>query len=129
MSKYSWVDEAQEMISERFRKASATHHYGIDPIKEFDDMVDEVYQAAAQEWANRVDDHILRILQGVTMSNQKGSLVAHDKKFLVTVESAAQSFEVPVMAETIEEAAELAEWTYVPAGFKVGRVRPDVKSS
>lgn len=63
------------------------------------------------------------------MTTSKGALVAHDKKFLVTVESAAQSFEVPVMAETIEEAAELAEWTYVPAGFKVGRVRPDVKSS
>lgn len=62
------------------------------------------------------------------MNQSKGSLVAHDKKFLVTVESAAQSFEVPVMAETLKEAVELAEWTYVPAGFKVGRVRPDVKS-
>ena len=56
----------------------------------------------------------------------KGTLVANEKKFFVTVESAAQSFEVPVFATSLEEATELAEWQYVPAGFAVTRVRPQV---
>lgn len=61
------------------------------------------------------------------MTTSKGALVVTEKKFLVTVESAAQSFEVPVIAQNLEEATELAEWTYVPAGFAVTRVRPDTK--
>ena len=61
------------------------------------------------------------------MSENKGSLVATEKKFLVQVESATMSHEVPVYATSLEEATELAEWQYVPAGFAVTRVRPDVK--
>lgn len=55
-----------------------------------------------------------------------GSLVVNDKKFWATVESAAQSFEVPIYAVDLDEALELAEWQYVPAGFEVTRVRPCV---
>lgn len=55
-----------------------------------------------------------------------GSLVVNDKKFMATVESAAQSFEVPIYAVDLDEALELAEWQYVPAGFEVTRVRPCV---
>lgn len=61
------------------------------------------------------------------MSENKGSLVTKEKKFLVLVESATMSHEVPVYATSLEEATELAEWQYVPAGFAVTRVRPDVK--
>lgn len=62
------------------------------------------------------------------MSNlNKGSLVNGDKKFFATVEGQGQSFEVPVFATSLEEANELAEWQYVPAGFAVTRVRPDRK--
>ncbi|WAK44909.1 putative bacterial RNA polymerase inhibitor [Erwinia phage pEa_SNUABM_57] len=60
------------------------------------------------------------------MSENKGSLVNRDKKFFVTVEGSAQSFEVPVFAQSLDEALELAEWQYVPAGFEVTRVRPEV---
>lgn len=58
----------------------------------------------------------------------KGNLVVDDKKFFVTIESASLSHEVPVFATSLEEALELAEWQYIPAGFAVTRVRPDVKS-
>ena len=61
------------------------------------------------------------------MSENKGSLVTTEKKFLVQVESATMSHEAPVYATSLEEATELAEWQYVPAGFAVTRVRPDVK--
>ncbi|ALK86942.1 host RNA polymerase inhibitor [Yersinia phage vB_YenP_AP10] len=61
------------------------------------------------------------------MSENKGSLVTTEKKFLVLVESATMSHEVPVYVTSLEEATELAEWQYVPAGFAVTRVRPDVK--
>lgn len=60
------------------------------------------------------------------MSENKGSLVNRDKKFFVTVEGSSQSFEVPVFAQSLDEALELAEWQYVPAGFEVSRVRPEV---
>lgn len=57
----------------------------------------------------------------------KGTLEVSEKKFLATVETAAQSFEVPIYAVSLDEALELAEWQYVPAGFEVTRVRPDTK--
>ncbi len=61
------------------------------------------------------------------MSNvNTGSLSVDNKKFWVTVESSEHSFEVPIYAETLDEALELAEWQYVPAGFEVTRVRPCV---
>lgn len=60
------------------------------------------------------------------MPENKGSLVNRDKKFFVTVEGSSQSFEVPVFAQSLDEALELAEWQYVPAGFAVTRVRPEV---
>lgn len=55
-----------------------------------------------------------------------GSLSVDNKKSWATVESSEHSFEVPVYAETLDEAVELAEWQYVPAGFEVTRVRPCV---
>ena len=55
-----------------------------------------------------------------------GSLSVDNKKFWATVESSEHPFEVPVYAETLDEALELAEWQYVPAGFEVTRVRPCV---
>lgn len=48
------------------------------------------------------------------------------KKFLVTVEGLIGSTEVPVWAETLEQAMEYAEIEYVEAGFVVSRVRPEV---
>ena len=60
-------------------------------------------------------------------TESKGSLVTAEKKYLVTVESANMSHEVPVYATSLDEATELAEWQYVPAGFAVVRVRPEVK--
>ena len=61
------------------------------------------------------------------MSNvNTGSLSVDNKKFWATVESSEHSFEVPIYAETLDEALELAEWQYVPAGFEVTRVRPCV---
>lgn len=61
------------------------------------------------------------------MSNNKGSLVADNKKFFVTIETAAESFEVPVYALSLDEALDIAELKYIPAGFAVTRVRPEVK--
>lgn len=58
-------------------------------------------------------------------NTDKGSLVSDAKKYWVTVESAAHSFEVPVFAESLEQALEDAEWQYQEAGFQVTRVRPD----
>lgn len=58
-------------------------------------------------------------------TNPNGSLVSDQKKYWVTIESAAHSFEVPVFAETLDNALEYAEWQYQEAGFQVTRVRPD----
>lgn len=55
----------------------------------------------------------------------KGSLVSDSKKYWVTIESAAHSFEVPVYAESLDQALEYAELQYAEAGFAVTRVRPD----
>lgn len=63
------------------------------------------------------------------MADNKGSLVAENHKFWVTVETAAESLEVPVYAVSLDEALEVAEFKYIPAGFAVTRVRPDVKHS
>lgn len=57
-----------------------------------------------------------------------GLLRVDNKKFWATVETAAHSFEVPVYALDLEEALELVEWQYVPAGFEVTRIRPDVRN-
>lgn len=46
------------------------------------------------------------------------------KEFAVTVESQKHSFEVPVYAETLEDALDQAEAMYDEAGFQVTRVRP-----
>ena len=63
----------------------------------------------------------------IDMSNvNTGSLTVDNKKFWATVESSEHSFEVQIYAETLDEAVELAEWQYVPAGFEVTRVRPCV---
>jgi len=48
------------------------------------------------------------------------------QKFLATVEFPNHSVELPVHAETLTEATELAEAEYEQLG-KVTRVRPDVK--
>lgn len=55
-----------------------------------------------------------------------GSLAVKEKKFFVTIEGSSQSIEVPIYAVSLQEAQELAEWTYVPAGFEVTRIRPEV---
>lgn len=57
----------------------------------------------------------------------KGRLVSTDKKFFVTLSHVYGSTEVPVYAETIEEAHDLATLKYTGSGFEVARVRPDVK--
>lgn len=57
----------------------------------------------------------------------KGTLVSDTKKYWATIESAAHSFEVPVYAESLDQALEYAESQYVEAGFAVVRVRPDVR--
>ncbi|AWD92495.1 RNA polymerase inhibitor [Pectobacterium phage Jarilo] len=54
-----------------------------------------------------------------------GSLVVKNKRYIATIESAYGSIDVPVYAESLEEALELAEWQYVPAGYVVARVRPE----
>lgn len=59
------------------------------------------------------------------MTMNKGSLVSNDKKFFATIETPLGSTEVPIFAETIEEALEVAELKYVPSGLDVIRVRPD----
>ena len=56
-----------------------------------------------------------------------GKKVFNNKKFFVTIEGSSQSIEVPVYAVSLEEAQALAEWTYVPVGFQVIRIRPEVK--
>lgn len=63
------------------------------------------------------------------MADNKGHLVSTSRKYWVTVESAAHSFEVPVYAESLEEAFENADWQYTEAGFEVTRVRPDVTNT
>lgn len=61
------------------------------------------------------------------MLTSKGHLVSDEKKFFVTIVHAVGSTEVPVYAGSIEEAQELAELKYEGAGYKVTRVRPEVK--
>lgn len=56
----------------------------------------------------------------------KGSLTISNKRFYVTIETAAESFEVPVYANSLDEALDEAELKYIPAGFAVTRVRPEV---
>lgn len=58
------------------------------------------------------------------MSN--GTLTISNKRFYVTIETAAESIEVPVYASSLEEALDEAELKYIPAGFAVTRVRPEV---
>lgn len=58
-------------------------------------------------------------------TSSKGILVSDSKKYWVTIESAAHSFEVPVYGESLDQALEYAEFQYVDAGFAVTRVRPD----
>lgn len=55
----------------------------------------------------------------------EGSLVVHTKRYLVTIENAAESLEVPVFATSLENAHEQAEWKYAPVGYEITRVRPD----
>lgn len=56
----------------------------------------------------------------------KGSMTISNKRFYVTIETAAESFEVPVYAASLDEALDEAELKYIPAGFAVTRVRPEV---
>lgn len=53
-----------------------------------------------------------------------GSLTVDNKKFWASVQTAEHSYEVPIYAVSLEEAWELAESQYVPAGFEILRVRP-----
>lgn len=47
------------------------------------------------------------------------------KKYIVTLEGRIQTFDVPVFAESIEHATELAV-EYEDAGFVVDRIKPEV---
>lgn len=47
-----------------------------------------------------------------------------EKKYIVELEGLVQSFEVPVYAKSLEEAA-LKSQEYEDAGFVVGRIRPE----
>lgn len=47
-----------------------------------------------------------------------------EKKYIVELEGRVQSFEVPVYAKSLEEAA-LKSQEYEDAGFVVGRIRPE----
>lgn len=60
------------------------------------------------------------------VDTNSGSLTETNKKYIVSLEGTAHSVEVPVYAKSLEEANELAEWTYTEAGFTVARVRPAV---
>ena len=54
----------------------------------------------------------------------KGSAVVENRKFWATIQSSEHSYEMPIFAVSLDEATELAERQYVPAGFEVIRVRP-----
>lgn len=49
------------------------------------------------------------------------------QKFIVELEGRVQSFDVPVYAESLEEATLQAQ-EYEDAGFVVGRIRPEVQT-
>lgn len=59
------------------------------------------------------------------MTQSKGRLVQSDKKFFATIETTFGTTEVPVFAETLEEAVDAADLKYTSAGLRVVRVRPD----
>lgn len=54
----------------------------------------------------------------------KGPAVVENRKFWATIQSSEHSYEKPIYAVSLDEATELAERQYVPAGFEVIRVRP-----
>lgn len=60
-----------------------------------------------------------------TQFENTGHATATSKRFFVTIENSKESFEVPVMALSLEEATDLAQ-EYVEFGFEVTRVRPQV---
>ena len=49
------------------------------------------------------------------------------KKFYVTIQGLMGSTELPMWADSLEQAEELAELEYADAGFTVTRIRPEVK--
>ncbi|NBK20429.1 MAG: inhibitor of host bacterial RNA polymerase [Spirochaetia bacterium] len=49
------------------------------------------------------------------------------KKFFVEVQGLTDSVELPVWADSLEEAQEIAEAEYEDMGFTVNRIRPEVK--
>lgn len=61
-----------------------------------------------------------------TVAENTGSLTETNKKFIVHLQGSASEIEVPVYAKSLDEALEVAEWTYQEAGFEVSRVRPAV---
>lgn len=50
---------------------------------------------------------------------------SNEKKFIVTIEGRNQTFEVPVFAQDLDHAADLAQ-EYEYAGFVVNWIRPEV---
>ncbi|UGO47549.1 putative RNA polymerase inhibitor [Morganella phage vB_MmoP_Lilpapawes] len=60
------------------------------------------------------------------VQTNSGALTETNKKFIVSLEGSAHAIEVPIYAKSLDEALELAEWTYTEAGFEVTRVRPAV---
>lgn len=55
-----------------------------------------------------------------------GTLTETNKKFIVHLQGSSSEIEVPLYAKSLDEALEVAEWTYQEAGFEVARVRPAV---
>lgn len=54
--------------------------------------------------------------------------MSNDKKFIVEVICPlGGSIEVPLFAESLDEAVTLADIEYTEQGFGVGRIRPEVK--
>lgn len=57
--------------------------------------------------------------------NSEINLEVSNKRYIVSIESPAQTLEVPIYAETLEEADKLATAEYAKGGYyKVTRVRP-----
>lgn len=48
-------------------------------------------------------------------------------RFFVTISGYGESFDIPVFAETLEAAWDLAEKEYLPEKMEIIRVRPDTR--
>ena len=57
--------------------------------------------------------------------NNETNLEVSNKRYIVSIESSTQTLEVPIYAETLEEADKLATAEYAKWGcYRITRVRP-----